>query len=131
MPATIKPVLPSLLTSAGAADSGAVHAEVTCATPADCCSCATMSVATAREAGLWAPASDPSSVTLITSSMSPWPNLLTSNCVACADSDVGSWKPPADRLLATGMPKIPQATITSAAMATIRLGAEIASNAIR
>ena len=90
-----------------------------------------MSVATARAARLLAPAAALSSVTLITSSMSPWPNLSTSSWVACADSDVGSWNPPADRLLATGMPKIPQATMTSAAMATIRRGAAIASNAIR
>ena len=37
--------------------------------------------------------------------MSPWPNLSTSIRAALADSDVGSWNPPADRLLATGTPK--------------------------
>ena len=41
---------------------------------------------------------------------SPWPNLSISSCVALADSEPGSWKPPADRLLATGMPKMPAAT---------------------
>ena len=44
MPATISPVLPSLLISAGAAEGGAVHAEVTCATCGDASSCAAMSV---------------------------------------------------------------------------------------
>ena len=65
------------------------------------------------------------------SSMSPWPNLSTSNLVAFADSEVGSWNPPADRLLVTGMPKMPVATITSSAMTMIRLGALMAIRAIR
>ena len=120
MPATISPVLPSLLTSAGAAGGGAVHADVTSATCGDACSCAAMSVPTARASALCAP---PSDVTLMMSSMSPWPNLSTSNLVALADSEVGSWNPPADRLLVTGMPKMPVATITSSAMTMIRFGA--------
>ena len=62
--------------------------------------------------------------------MSPWWNLSVSSCVACADSDVGSWNPPADRLLATGMPKIAAATMTRAATARMRRGAAIASRAI-
>ena len=55
--------------------------------------------------------------------MSPWPNLSTSTLLAWADSEVGSWNPPADRLLVTGMPKMPVATITSSAMTMIRFGA--------
>ena len=51
--------------------------------------------------------------------------------VACADSDVGSWNPPAERLLVTGMPKMAAATMTSSAMAMMRLGALMASRAIR
>ena len=62
--------------------------------------------------------------------MSPCPNLSTSTLLAWADSDVGSWNPPADRLLVTGMPKMPVATITSIAMTMIRFGAVIASRAI-
>ena len=38
MPATIRPVLPSLLTSDFAADGGAVHGEITCATYGELCS---------------------------------------------------------------------------------------------
>ena len=88
----------------------------------------TISVPTARDSALSSP---PSDVTLMTSCMSPWPNLSTSNWAALADSDVGSWNPPADRLLVTGMPKMPAATITSSAMTMIRLGALIAIRAIR
>ena len=117
MPATISPVLPSLLINAGAAGAGAVHADVTCAMYGDAFNWSTMSVPTERAPVLCAP---PSDVTLISSSISPWPNLSTSSWVACADSDVGSWKPPADRCLATGMPKMPQATITRSAIAMIR-----------
>jgi hypothetical protein len=47
-----------------------------------------------------------------------------------ADSDVGSWKPPADRLLVTGIPKIAVPTMTSKATAMIRRGAARASRAI-
>ena len=62
--------------------------------------------------------------------MSPWPNLSTSIWLALADSEVGSWNPPADRLLVTGIPKIPVATITSSAMTMIRFGALMAIRAI-
>ena len=48
---------------------------------------------------------------------------LTSRFVACADSAVGSWKPPADRLFATGMPNTAVPTKTSSAIAMIRRGA--------
>ena len=58
MPATISPVLPSLLTSASSAEGGAVHAEVTWATFGDAFSCVTMSVPTARAGVLCAPSSD-------------------------------------------------------------------------
>ena len=65
-------------------------------------------------------------VTLMSSSMSPWSNLSTSSWVAFADSDVGSWKPPADRLLATGMPKIPQRHHDQQRDAMMRRGAAMA-----
>ncbi len=48
----------------------------------------------------------------MTSSMSPWPNVSESIDAAWADSEVGSWNPPADRLLVTGMPNTAVATIT-------------------
>jgi hypothetical protein len=57
--------------------------------------------------------------------------LSISSCAALADSEVGSWNPLEDRLLATGTPKIPAATITNTATAMTRRGAAIASNAIR
>ena len=65
-----------------------------------------------------------------TNCMSPWWNLSVSSWVARADSEVGSWNPPAERLLATGMPKIAAPTIVSAAMAMMRRGAARANSAI-
>ena len=62
--------------------------------------------------------------------MSPWPNFSDSSRAACHDSLVGSCKPPADRLLVTGMPKMPAPTMTSSATAMIRRGAAMASRAI-
>ena len=87
-----------------------------------------MSVATARAGALVAPAG---ALTVISSCMSPWPNLSPSSCVALADCEPGSWKPPADRLLATGIPKMAAPTITRIATATIRRGAAMANRAIR
>src|SRR6202035_1185631 len=127
MPATIRPVLPSLLTSACTAEGGAVHAEVTSATFGDAFSCVTMSVPTARAGALCAPSSD---VTEISIGMSPWPNFSDSSRAACDDCDAGSWKPPAERLLMTGIPKIAVPAMTSRARAMIRLGAAMASRAI-
>lgn len=91
MPATIRPVLPSSLINADAADGGAVHAEVTSPTWGDSERRDTMSVATVRAA-----ATPPSARTLINRSMSPWPNRSTRIWEARADSEVGSAKPPAD-----------------------------------
>src|SRR5690348_2991355 len=113
MPARMRPVLPSLLISVAAAGGGTVQAELTSVTYGDALSLAAMSVPTALAAGLFAPAAE-SSATLMTSCMSPRANLSDSSAVARADSDVGSWNPPADRLLATGMPNTPAATITNA-----------------
>src|SRR3954468_19579691 len=70
-------------------------------------------------------------VTVMSICISPWWNLSVSSCVARADSEVGSWNPLEDRLLATGTPKIPDASITNAATAMTHRGAAIASNAIR
>lgn len=125
----MRPVLPSLLISVAAAGGGTVQVELTSVTYGDALSRPAMSVPTARAAGPSAPA--PSSVTLMTNCMSPRANLSDSSWVACADSDVGSWKPPADRLLATGMPKMPAATITNAATRSTRRGAAMARCAMR
>ena len=70
----------------------------------------TMSSPAARAPALLAPSGV---VTVNTNCMSPWWNLSVSSWVARADSEVGSWNPPADRLLATGMPKIAAPTIVS------------------
>src|SRR3954462_12382856 len=83
---------------------------------------------TARAAG---PVALSAAVTVISICISPWWNLSVSSCVALADSEAGSWKPLEDRLLATGTPKIPDASITNAATAMTHRGAAIASNAIR
>ena len=128
MPATIRPVLPSSLISAGVAAGGAVHAEVMFATYGERSSRAAMSVPASVAA---APSTPSAEVTLITSSMSPWPNLSTSSAVALADSDVGSWKPPADRCWVTGTPKIPQPIISSSAATRMRRGAAMAVEAMR
>ena len=69
-------------------------------------------------------------VTVMSSCMSPWWNLSVSSFVACADSDVGSWKPPAERLLTTGTPNTAAATMSRAATARTRRGAAIARRAI-
>jgi hypothetical protein len=83
---------------------------------------------TARAAG---PVALSGAVTVISICISPWWNLSVSSCAALADSEAGSWNPLEDRLLATGTPKIPAATITNTAAATIRRGAAIANKAIR
>src|ERR1700739_1380685 len=113
MSATISPDLPSLLTSDAAAGGGAVHAEVTLVTCADRLSRSATSVPTVRAA---APLTPSGADTTNSSCTSPWPNLSVRILVALADSDVGSWNPPADRLLATGTPKMPAATSRRAAM---------------
>ena len=87
MLATISPVLPSLLTNAGPAVAGAVHADVTSTTCGDARSAEVRSLATARDCVLCAP---PSDVRLRTSSISPRPNLSASSWLALAESDVGS-----------------------------------------
>ena len=46
------------------------------------------------------------SLTVISSFMSVRWNFSDINCVAREDSDEGSWDPPADRLLPTGIPKV-------------------------
>ena len=83
-----------------------------------------MSDPTARAAG---PVALSGAVTVISICISPWWNLSVSSCVALADSEVGSWNPLEDRLLATGTPKIPAASITNTAAAMTRRGAAIAS----
>src|SRR3954451_18204625 len=83
---------------------------------------------TARAAGLVALSG---AVTVISICISPWWNLSVSSCLTLADSEVGSWNPLEDRLLATGTPKIPDASITNVATAMTQRGAAIASNAIR
>ena len=51
--------------------------------------------------------------------------------MALADSEVGSWKPPADRYWVTGMPKTPQPTKTNSATTRMRRGAAMANSAMR
>jgi hypothetical protein len=70
-------------------------------------------------------------VTTITSCASPASNLSVNSLAAAADSEVWSSKPQALNVFATGMPKTPAATVTSAAMARTRRGAPIATMAIR
>ena len=69
--------------------------------------------------------------TMISSCTSPWRNFSERTWVALADSDVGSWNPLADRLLATGTPKMARTAVNSAATAMTRRGAAIASCATR
>src|SRR6185312_16904900 len=57
-------------------------------------------------------------------------NMSVSRWVALDDSDVGSANPLADRLLATGKPKMASAAVSRAATATTRRGAAMASRAI-
>lgn len=82
----------------------------------------------ARAAGLSAPAG---AATVKTSCMSPWLNFSASNRAAAEDSAVGSWKPPADRLLATGTPNTAAEIVSSTANAMMRRGAAMAMVAIR
>ena len=124
----MSPDLPSLLTSDAAAGGGAVHAEVTLVTCAARPSWSAISVPTARAAGLVTPSG---ADTTNSSCTSPWPNLSVRIFVALADSEVGSPKPPADRLWATGIPKMPAATISRAEMAMVRRGATMARYAMR
>src|SRR5258707_9767522 len=107
MSATISPDLPSLLTNDAAAAGGAVQAEVTLVTCADRLSWSAISVPTARAA---APVTPSGADTTNSSWTSPRRNLSMRIVVALADSEVGSANPPADRLLATGIPKTPAAT---------------------
>src|ERR1700739_2450568 len=100
MPATISPDFPSLLTREAAVGGGAVHAEVTLVTCAERLNWSAISVATARAAASLTPSR---ADTTNSSCTSPWPNLSIRIFVALADSDVGSWKTPADRLLASGV----------------------------
>ncbi len=67
----------------------------------------------------------------MTSCTSPAWNLSVSSSFAWADSDDGSSNPQAHRLFATGTPKMPAVTATSAATASIRRGADRASRAMR
>jgi hypothetical protein len=99
MPATISPVLPSLLINACAACGGAVHADVTWVTNGKLVNWATISAPAAPAAWLCTP---PSEVTAMIIRMSPWANFSHRSRDARHDSDVGSWKPPEVRLLATG-----------------------------
>ena len=129
MPATIRPDLPSLLTSEAAAAGGTVHAEVTLVTCADVAQL--FGDVRADCAGRGARRRRPVRTRRTAAARRPGRTCPSRILVALADSDVGSWNPPADRLLATGMPKMPAATISSAAMARVRLGAAIASRAMR
>ena len=78
MPATIRPVLPSLLISAGAAGGGAVQAEVT---PAHIGGFRQLVGDVGADAACRGSldAAGVVAVTLMNSSMSPWPNLSTSS----------------------------------------------------
>jgi hypothetical protein len=88
----------------------------------------TISMAVSRALGLRAPSGE---LTATMSGMPPCPNLSTSNWLACADSESGSRNPPADRLFATGSPKMAAATKTMPLTARTRRGAAMAINAIR
>ncbi len=123
----MRPDFWSLLISSAAAGAGAVHADTTCATCGDCSNRSTISVPAAVAVGLCTPSSE---VTVISNCMSAWSNFSLSSAAASDDSEVGSWKPPEDRVLATGTPKIAAATMMSAATASTRRGAAIARRAI-
>ncbi len=105
MPATISPVLPSLLISAGAAGGGAVHAEFTSRDMGRRLQLA--DDVGADGAGGWTLRAG------VGGDGDHHLHVALAELVGPAagppahDSDVGSWKPPADRLLATGMPKMP------------------------
>ena len=124
----INPDLPSALTRSAAACGGAVHGEDTLSnTNGDRCNWLTRSVPTVRACSLLVP---PGAVTTIIICWPLCPNLSPSTSMACADSEVGSWKPPGDRLLATGTPKTAAAMNTRTPTATIRRGAAMAIRAI-
>jgi hypothetical protein len=57
--------------------------------------------------------------------------LSVNSSVALEDSAFGSWNPLADKLLATGTPKMPSTTASNPAAAMTRRGAAIASRAVR
>ena len=128
MPAAIRPAVRSLLTRSAAAAGGVVHGDVTFATCGDWRSWSTIWVPAARAAALSTPSG---AETTMSSWTSPWWNLSVNSSVALEDSAVGSWNPLADRLLATGTPKTPSATVTNAATAITRRGAAMASLAVR
>src|SRR6478672_2918979 len=128
IPATIRPDFPSLLTKAGRSGAGAVHKDVTDTTCGERIRSSASSVPTARAAPLSAPSGE-ETVTIIRTS--PTLNLSVSSSFALADSEDGSSNPQADKLFATGTPNTPAATATSAATASTRRGAEMASCAIR
>ena len=87
MVATIRPVLPSMLSSSAAADGGEVHGEVTLSTYGEASRRPTISAPAAVAPALVAPAG---SVTVISSDWSLWPNFSISSRAACADSELGS-----------------------------------------
>src|ERR1700754_2468491 len=128
IPATIRPDFPSLLTKAGRSSAGAVHNDVTDATCGERIRSSTSSEPAARAAPLSAPSGVETVTTICTA---PTLNLSVSNSFALADSADGSSNPQAHKLFATGTPNTPAATATSAATASPRRGAEMASCAIR
>ena len=128
IPATISPDIPSLLIRSAAAAGGDVHDDTTLTTCGLSLRRARMSRPVCRAAALSAP---PVAVTVNISCISLWENFSASRCDARADSEVGSWKPPEDRLFATGTPNTAAPIITRTARVMTRFGAPIASNAIR
>jgi hypothetical protein len=125
-PAMTSPDRPSSLNIWAAAGSAAVQAEVTDATSRELRSRATTSLATDVAAALRAPSGED---TVMSNCASPWSNRWVSSAAALADSEPGSWNPPAASLPTTGTPKIPAATRVSAAIARIRRGAAMAARA--
>ena len=128
IPATISPDLPSLLTNAARSGAGAVHSDVTDVTCGERIRSSTSSVPTSRATPPLAPSGAETTITICTSPLS---NLSVSSSFALADSDDGSSNPQAHKLFATGTPKMPAATATSAATASIRRGTPMASCAMR
>ena len=128
MVATIRPVLPSLLSNSAAAAGGEVHGEVTFSTFGEAASRSTIAVPAVRALSPLAP---DGSVIVISICCSLCLNLSESSRAALADSEPGSWKPPAERWLATGMPNTAAATVRIAATARMRRGERMAIRAIR
>ena len=127
MPAVISPTVRSRLMSSAAAGGGTVHGEATSTTCGELFSVVTISVPTARAAGL----STPSRAATVTNiCTSPWPNVPVSVAAARDDSAAGSWKPPGERLSATGIPNTASARVSSAAATVTRRGAARANRAI-